>query len=52
MSFALIGPELEEFDKRDIERVHQDDAYVELFFNHKHGDMEKALEMMVKKKFD
>ncbi|XP_047126830.1 motile sperm domain-containing protein 2 isoform X1 [Hydra vulgaris] len=45
--FLSRGPELEEFDKRDIERVHQDDIYVEFFFNHKHGDMEKALEMMV-----
>ena len=42
-----VGPELNEFDRRDVDRVKQDDLCVWLFLRHKHKDVDKVMEMMV-----
>lgn len=41
------GPELHQFNQKDIDNVQKNDLYVWLFLKHKDKDVEKALEMMV-----
>eukprot|EP00111_Clytia_hemisphaerica_P017830 TCONS_00052726-protein len=41
------GPELQDFDEEDIEKVQKSDGFVWQFLIHQHKDIDKALEMMV-----
>ena len=45
--FLLVGPELQDFDEEDIEKVQKDDKYVWQFLAYKDKDVDRALEMMV-----
>ena len=48
--FLLIitsGPELQDFDEEDIEKVQKNNTYVWQFLAQQHKDVDKALEMMV-----
>lgn len=44
----LLGPELQDFNEEDIEKIQKDDRYVWKFLTHKDKDVDRALEMMVR----
>lgn len=47
MLFLVPGPELQDFDEVDIEKVQKDDRFVWQFLAHKDKDIDRSLEMMV-----